>query len=247
MKVQSLRLSSICFLVLLMFSLGGCNYFYLESCKKGNSDACEKACNDKETCMKACNEGSTYACAISCNKMYYDDLFACARACNGYSDIHKIYSNTYYIDKDFLLACKKMCDVDSDWDACGFCNVHLGKEYAEELCKRGEEYSCFKLCLEGDEDKCKFLCDTSNNCVTPHNHGDSFHSSACEKLADLKKKQEEKQAQQQEQERKRREEIYQKSPRGRCEKTCNHTYSAHSESWNYCMSACSQMRSDIGW
>ena len=240
MKVQSLRLSSICFLVLLMFSLGGCNYFYLESCKKGNSDACEKACNDKETCMKACNEGSTYACAISCNKMYYDDLFACARACNGYLD-----NNNYDIDKDFLLACKKMCDVDSDWDACMHCNVRLDKEYAEELCKRGEEYTCTILCQRGDEDTCKFLCDTSNNCVTLHNHSDGNHRLACKELADLKKKQEEEQAQQQAQERKRREEIYQKSPRGICEKTCNQTYQAYSESWNYCMSACSQMRSDI--
>jgi hypothetical protein len=220
-----------------MFSLGGCNYFYLESCKKGKSGACEKACNDKETCMKACNEGSTYACAISCNKMYYDDLFACARACNGYSDSSEIYSDFYDINKEFLLACKRMCDVDSDWRACGWCNVSLGKEYAEGLCKRGEEYTCLRLCQSGDEDTCKFLCDTSNNCVTPHHHSDGIHRIACEKLS-----------QQQEQERNRREEIYQKSPRGRCEKTCNQTYQAYSESWKYCMSACSEMRSDIvGW
>lgn len=245
MNVQSLRLSSIIFLFPLMFFLGGCNYLEKEKCKHGDMLSCENVCKDKETCTKACGEGNIYACAFVCDE---NNQFACTKAC-------------FDIDHDDIRrksACMSLC-WDNDWNACDVL-FNVGDWYIDYsdaliLCTKGSESACNSLCFHEEYDEehpvdrgvCKMLCDTTYYCSL-HNHDERFHKNGCERVKSIKKKQEEEQAQQQAQERKRREEIYQKSPRGRCEKTCNQTYQAYSESWKYCMSACSQMRSDIvGW
>ena len=111
-------------------------------------------------------------------------------------------------------------------------------------CTKGNMTACYLGCFTKlDLDTCDYICefqyaDDKKNIVSQYNETENNKKIDIEEACSLKERVRniEKEMENKHQ--------FENSPRGRCESACNITYTKNSETWQYCMIGCKDMKSN---